>query len=71
MDIPVVNGQIEVYTVETRKRSATPYPHSEFYTFDQHTAEDYAREHGLLAIRNTFVFEDSEMTADYSDETEG
>jgi hypothetical protein len=67
--VNVVNGTIEVYTVEAAGgAAATPYPHSEFSEVAYIEARDYAREHGLRVIVNEFTFSDSHMLDDFTGE---
>ncbi len=58
--------QVTVYTVEARNRQDTPYPASEFYSYDYEDAQGYAQKNRLLLIENTYEWADSNLLEDYA-----
>ena len=63
--------QVDVYTVEARKREDTPYPATDFYTYDYQEAQAYAQRERLIVIVNHYEFEDSEPLDDFTEDDNG
>jgi hypothetical protein len=61
---------VTVYTLEARKRDETPYPESDFWTYDFEEAKTRAEAARLMVIENTFEWADSEPVsgADFTGE---
>ena len=58
--------EVTVYTVEARKRGETPYPASDFWTYDYEEAKEYAQCERLIVIANEYKWADSEPLEDYT-----
>ena len=59
--------EVTVYTFEQKDGTRL-----DLWTFDAQEADQYARDHSLMLIENTYTWEDSELAEDYtgSDEDE-
>ena len=57
---------VHVYTLEARDRAATPYPESDYWTYDYAEAKERAQAARLMVIDNTYTFEDSESVDDFT-----
>ena len=58
---------VHVYTLEARVRAATPYPESDYWTYDYTEAKERAAAARLMVIDNTYTFEDSEPLDDFTE----
>lgn len=57
---------VHVYTVEAKKREETPYPASEYWTYNYDEAKGYAQQQNLIVIDNTYEWADSEPLDDFT-----
>jgi hypothetical protein len=62
---------VTVYTVEARKREETPYPATDFWTYDYEEAKAYAAREHLIVIANEYEWADSEPLDDYTEDDDG
>jgi hypothetical protein len=59
--------EVTVYTLEAKRREDTPYPESDFYTYDYEEAKQRAAAARLIVIANEYEWADSEPLDDYTD----